>query len=86
MDIDMGKKIVNEKLYVDSICKKFDIDINKDENIRHYIVWSGGCDSTLLLYILSKYINRDNITLISCIPNFLNDIKIKKKKKLEQKF
>lgn len=38
--------------------------------MRNLVLWSGGCDSTLLLYYLSKNNPNDNIHAISVVTNY----------------
>ena len=40
----------------------------------HYVVWSGGCDSTLILYNLCSLL--DHPSVITCKPSWLGDEKI----------
>ena len=44
---------------------------NTESNSKHFVMWSGGCDSTLLLYELLDAYGSDKVVAISYIMPYL---------------
>lgn len=59
---------------------------NPDKDARHYVMWSSGCDSTLLLYELLKKYGPDKVVAISCRFPWLNKKKASHEVVFRQRF
>lgn len=59
---------------------------NPDPDANHYVMWSSGCDSTLLLYELLKKYGPDKVIAISCKFPWLNKKKASHEVVFRQRF
>ena len=59
---------------------------NPDSDANHYVMWSSGCDSTLLLYELLKKYGPDKVIAISCKFPWLNKKKASHEVIFRQRF
>lgn len=59
---------------------------NPDPDAKHYVMWSSGCDSTLLLYELLKKYGPDKVIAISCKFPWLNKKKASHEVVFRQRF
>ena len=59
---------------------------NPDSDAKHYVMWSSGCDSTLLLYELLKKYGPDKVIAISCKFPWLNKKKASHEVIFRQRF
>ena len=59
---------------------------NPDSDVKHYVMWSSGCDSTLLLYELLKKYGPDKVIAISCKFPWLNKKKASHEVVFRQRF
>lgn len=59
---------------------------NPNPDAKHYVMWSSGCDSTLLLYELLKKYGPDKVIAISCKFPWLNKKKASHEVVFRQRF
>lgn len=59
---------------------------NTENTSKHFVMWSGGCDSTLLLYELLDAYGSDKVVAISYIMPYLTKNKIESEKLHRQLF
>lgn len=85
---DYGKISDDNCIYSkDNMIKNFNINSKEsDFNTKHYIFWSGGNDSTLLLYELLNRFPQENIIAISYQFPWLTEHKMESENNFREKF
>ena len=70
---------------INQVKLSYEKDPNNNEGI-HYVMWSGGCDSTLLLYELLEAYGPERVVAISYKYPWLHDIKYQNEVKHREAF